>query len=292
MVLFRAAALGAALWVTAAPAQALEMRLVGSTLHLSGPLGWGSHHGFKAFVDSQPKGAIRVVALDSGGGSVESAQEIGRRVRKEGWSTLVGCAQGPMLQRLHRHLRGRDGPALRGRGGHARWSSRSQGDARTGLSRGRQPQFTAAEPVQRQRHRLHDRALLRVRFAPGRVAGDEGAAEHDVPGVRPHRARLGAGDEPLAVHSAGARGMPVRSRRSEPAGSARRLPSRLFAAVSAASTVFSASGLRHRDDVVAGIDDSGSRRSRRRRGRTADRAPSRRSRRCVTVRRSGACRFW
>ena len=80
MVLFRAAALGAALWATAAPAQALEMRLVGSTLHLSGPLGWGSHHGFKAFVDSQPKGAIRVVALDSGGGSVESAQEIGRRL--------------------------------------------------------------------------------------------------------------------------------------------------------------------------------------------------------------------
>jgi hypothetical protein len=89
MVLFRAAALGAALWVAAAPAQALDVRLVGSTLHLSGPLGWGSHHGFKAYVDSQPKGAIRVVALDSGGGSVESAQEIGRRVRKEGWSTFV-----------------------------------------------------------------------------------------------------------------------------------------------------------------------------------------------------------
>ena len=94
MVLFRAAALGAALWVIAAPAQALEMRLVGSTLHLSGPLGWGSHHGFKAFVDSQPKGAIQVVALDSGGGSVESAQEIGRRVRKEGWSTLVDARRG------------------------------------------------------------------------------------------------------------------------------------------------------------------------------------------------------
>jgi hypothetical protein len=94
MVLVRAGALGVVLWVGAAPAHALDLRLVGSTLHLSGPLNWGSHHGFKAFVDAQPKGALRVVALDSRGGSVESAQEIGRRVRKEGWSTLVDARRG------------------------------------------------------------------------------------------------------------------------------------------------------------------------------------------------------
>jgi hypothetical protein len=75
-------------------ASAMELRLAGSTLVLSGSLGWGAHHDFKAMVDGLPKGAVRVVALDSGGGSVEAAQEIGRRVRKEGWATLVDARRG------------------------------------------------------------------------------------------------------------------------------------------------------------------------------------------------------
>lgn len=70
------------------PAGAIELRRSGSVVMLQGPLKWGDHHVFKAFLDAQPPG-IRTVLLDSGGGSVEAAQEIGRRIRKEGWATLV-----------------------------------------------------------------------------------------------------------------------------------------------------------------------------------------------------------
>ncbi len=97
MVWLGRAALVAALAGASTPSLALDLRLQGSTLHLSGSLSWGSHHEFKAFVDAQPKGAIRLLTLDSRGGSVESAMEIGRRVRKEGWATLVDARRGVCL---------------------------------------------------------------------------------------------------------------------------------------------------------------------------------------------------
>lgn len=89
MIVAWPALVGALLMVGAGRAEALELRLSGSTLVLSSTLKWGAHHEFKTFVDAQPKGAIRTVALHSSGGSVESAQEIGRRIRNEGWATLV-----------------------------------------------------------------------------------------------------------------------------------------------------------------------------------------------------------
>lgn len=77
-----------AITAAAAPANAIELKRAGPLLLLQGPLNWGDHHVFKTFVDAQPPG-IRTVVLNSGGGSVEAAQEIGRKIRKEGWSTLV-----------------------------------------------------------------------------------------------------------------------------------------------------------------------------------------------------------
>lgn len=89
MLVFRIAGTAAFVLGGALPAAALDLRLAGSTLVLSGPLNWGSHHEFKSFVEALPAGTVRVVALNSGGGSVESAMEIGRRIRKEGWATFV-----------------------------------------------------------------------------------------------------------------------------------------------------------------------------------------------------------
>ncbi|WP_293855618.1 hypothetical protein [uncultured Alsobacter sp.] len=79
---------GLALVSSTPAAHAVELKRSGASLLLQGPLNWGDHHVFKAFVDAQPPG-IRTVVLNSGGGSVEAAQEIGRRIRKEGWATLV-----------------------------------------------------------------------------------------------------------------------------------------------------------------------------------------------------------
>jgi hypothetical protein len=100
------------------PAQAIELKRSGAFLLLQGPLNWGDHHVFKAFVDAQPPG-IRTVVLNSGGGSVEAAQEIGRRIRKEGWATLVDarkmrCASACtaiFAAGLSRHYVGADGLA-------------------------------------------------------------------------------------------------------------------------------------------------------------------------------------
>lgn len=70
------------------PAHAVEFKRMGSVVVLNGPLNWGDHHVFKSFLEGQPPG-IKAILLNSGGGSVEAAEEIGRRIRKKGWATVV-----------------------------------------------------------------------------------------------------------------------------------------------------------------------------------------------------------
>lgn len=72
-------------------AQALEMRVSGNQILLSGTIQAGDEFKFKELVDGAG-GKIRIVRLNSGGGGVEAAGQIGRIIRKHGMTTIVDAA--------------------------------------------------------------------------------------------------------------------------------------------------------------------------------------------------------
>jgi hypothetical protein len=73
----------------ACPALALDMRVSGSQILLSGNIVDGDEHRFREIMDSPAGANIRVVRLNSGGGKIEPAGQIGRIIRRRGLATLV-----------------------------------------------------------------------------------------------------------------------------------------------------------------------------------------------------------
>lgn len=70
-----------------APAFALDMRISGNTITLSGSINNGDEATFREHLDSPAGKNVRIVRLNSGGGWIFPAGEIGRLVRKRGLST-------------------------------------------------------------------------------------------------------------------------------------------------------------------------------------------------------------
>lgn len=70
-------------------AAALEMKISGATVTLSGPIRAGDDEYFKELLNSPPGKNVRIVRVDSNGGFVNPAAEIGRLIRKRGLSTLL-----------------------------------------------------------------------------------------------------------------------------------------------------------------------------------------------------------
>ncbi|MCA0401062.1 MAG: hypothetical protein LCH38_09630 [Proteobacteria bacterium] len=88
-VFARGAALSLALALGVGNAQALEMKISGPVISLSGPIRAGDDEIFKELLKSPAGANVRVVRVDSNGGFVRPAAEIGRLIRKHGLSTLL-----------------------------------------------------------------------------------------------------------------------------------------------------------------------------------------------------------
>lgn len=71
------------------PSFAIDVARSGDTLTLSGRIRPGSEFRFLEMARALPPGAIRVVRLNSPGGNIAAATEIGRHVRRQGWITYV-----------------------------------------------------------------------------------------------------------------------------------------------------------------------------------------------------------
>lgn len=84
----RAGLAGLAL-LAGAPAFALDMRISGNTITLSGGIADGDEYKFKELIESPPGQSVRVVRLNSGGGKIAPAGEIARLIRKRGLATLL-----------------------------------------------------------------------------------------------------------------------------------------------------------------------------------------------------------
>jgi hypothetical protein len=75
----------------AAHAEACEMSVSGSMLTISGEIRQGDEFRFRDFL--KELGTVRVVSLNSGGGDIISAGEIGRQVRAAQLTTVVDAAR-------------------------------------------------------------------------------------------------------------------------------------------------------------------------------------------------------
>lgn len=84
---FRFSALLAAMLASGA-VSAMDMRISGHEIVLSGSIVDGDEFKFKELVERSGNG-LRVVRLNSGGGKINPAGEIGRIIRKRGMATLV-----------------------------------------------------------------------------------------------------------------------------------------------------------------------------------------------------------
>ncbi len=73
-----------------ASAHALEISRSGTTLYLSGSIHPGDDIAFRDAVASAP---TRVIMLNSTGGFVKTAGEMGRLIRKQGLTTVIDAAQ-------------------------------------------------------------------------------------------------------------------------------------------------------------------------------------------------------
>lgn len=86
---------GATLALFAAwPAFSLEMRVSGREIVLSGGIINGDEHRFRDLIENPAHAGVRVVRLNSGGGKIAPAGEIGRMIRKRGMATLLDAASG------------------------------------------------------------------------------------------------------------------------------------------------------------------------------------------------------
>ena len=71
-------------------ARSIELRSAGQTLYLSGKITAGDQFKFRDFIADKP---FKVVDLNSGGGNIEAAGEIGRQIRSKKMATLVDAAR-------------------------------------------------------------------------------------------------------------------------------------------------------------------------------------------------------
>lgn len=71
------------------PALAMDMRVSGREIILSGSIINGDEYRFRELVEDPRNSGIRVVRLNSGGGKINAAGEIGRTIRKRGMATLL-----------------------------------------------------------------------------------------------------------------------------------------------------------------------------------------------------------
>jgi hypothetical protein len=86
-----AAILGAAAFPTA-PAQACELSLAGKVLKLSGRILLGDQYVFRDFIQKLGDARIAAIRLESPGGSISAAAEIGRMVRAQKLTTVVDAS--------------------------------------------------------------------------------------------------------------------------------------------------------------------------------------------------------
>lgn len=82
--------------ISAAPiaAQALDMKINGNTIMLSGAIRSGDEFAFKELIESPAGQKVRIVRVNSGGGFVYVAGEIARLIRKRGLATLLDARSG------------------------------------------------------------------------------------------------------------------------------------------------------------------------------------------------------
>ena len=76
------------------PAAALDIRVAGGQFVLSGRIIEGDQIRFREMLEDPRNAGIRVVRLNSGGGKISAAGEIGQLIRRRGMATLLDAGSG------------------------------------------------------------------------------------------------------------------------------------------------------------------------------------------------------